>query len=109
MRCQLSSLSIGWRKVARCRLTAPAGTAMTAGAPAQPVPQSRQQIQLSFAPVVKQAAPAVVNVFTSRVVQQQSLSPLFADPFFRQFFGDRLGGVPQKRVQNSLGSGVLVS
>src|SRR6185312_9671661 len=75
-------------------------------ASAQQVPQSRQQIQLSFAPVVKQAAPAVVNVFTSRVVQQQ---PLFADPFFRQFFGDRLGGVPQKRVQNSLGSGVLVS
>ena len=75
-------------------------------ASAQPVPQSRQQIQLSFAPVVKQAAPAVVNVFTSRVVQQQ---PLFADPFFRQFFGDRLGGVPQKRVQNALGSGVLVS
>jgi len=75
-------------------------------ASAQQVPQSRQQIQLSFAPVVKQAAPAVVNVFTSRVVQQQ---PLFADPFFRQFFGDRLGGVPQKRVQNALGSGVLVS
>jgi Do/DeqQ family serine protease len=78
-------------------------------AAAQEVPPSRQAIQLSFAPVVKTAAPAVVNVFTSRVVQQQNLSPLFADPFFRQFFGDRLGGVPQKRVQNALGSGVLVS
>jgi serine protease Do len=58
--------------------------------------------------VVKRAAPAVVNVFTSRVIEQQQ-GALFADPFFRQFFGDRLRGVPQKRVQNSLGSGVLVS
>ena len=93
----------------RALLLALAIALLTRAGQAAELPQSRAQMQLSFAPVVKEAAPAVVNVFTSRVVQQQALSPLFADPFFRQFFGDRLGGVPQKRVQNSLGSGVLVS
>jgi serine protease Do len=72
---------------------------------AQTVPQSREQVQLSFSPVVKQAAPAVVNIYTRKVVQ--SVSPLFNDPFFRQFFGGGLG-VPKERVERSLGSGVIV-
>ena len=59
--------------------------------------------------VVKQAAPAVVNVYTRRVVQARNLSPLFNDPFFQQFFGNDFGGgVPQQRVQSSLGSGVIL-
>jgi serine protease Do len=74
------------------------------------VPQSREQISLSFAPVVKQAAPAVVNIYTKkRVREQAALSPLLNDPFFRQFFGDRLPvGPSRERVQNSLGSGVIL-
>jgi serine protease Do len=72
---------------------------------AQTVPSSREQVQLSFAPVVKQAAPAVVNIYTRKVVR--TVSPLFNDPFFRQFFGSQMG-VPQERVQRSLGSGVIV-
>jgi serine protease Do len=77
------------------------------GAPAasQSVPQSREQLQLSFSPVVKQVAPAVVNIYTRKVVR--TFSPMFADPFFRQFFGNQMG-LPQERVQRSLGSGVLV-
>ena len=47
-----------------------------------------QQIQLTFAPLVKKVAPAVVNIYTKQVVQQQALSPFFDDPFFQQFFGD---------------------
>ncbi|MBI3517626.1 MAG: DegQ family serine endoprotease [Proteobacteria bacterium] len=71
------------------------------------LPQSREQVQLSFAPVVRKAAPAVVNVFTRRVVRTQNL--LFNDPFFRQFFGDAAPfGQPSERIQNSLGSGVIV-
>ena len=70
------------------------------------LPRSREEIHLSYAPLVRKAAPAVVNIYTKRVVQQQR-SPFGNDPFFRQFFGDALG-VPQKRVQNSLGSGVIV-
>ena len=81
------------------------------GAPAfaQQVPQSREQIQLSFATVVKQTAPAVVNVYAKRVVRQPGIPGFSDDPFFRRFFGD--GGAfgrSREMVQNSLGSGVLV-
>src|SRR5579863_2871073 len=75
-------------------------------AEAQTVPQSREQVQMSFSPVVKQVAPAVVNIYTRKVVHAVA-SPFMNDPFFRQFFGGRLG-IPQDRVQRSLGSGVLV-
>ncbi|PPR09646.1 MAG: Periplasmic serine endoprotease DegP [Alphaproteobacteria bacterium MarineAlpha11_Bin1] len=75
------------------------------------LPSSRAQTQLSFAPLVKSAAPAVVNIYTRRVIQTRAQTPLFNDPFFRQFFGEKFefGGRTRKRVQNSLGSGVIVS
>ncbi|HKX07979.1 MAG TPA: DegQ family serine endoprotease [Stellaceae bacterium] len=84
-----------------------AAVAWTAPVPAQTAPKSREAIRLSFAPIVKQAAPAVVNVFSRRVVRT-SASPFADDPFFRRFFGDRSFGIPQERVQQSLGSGVIV-
>ena len=72
------------------------------------LPDSRQQITLSFAPLVKQTAPAVVNIYTRRVVQQR-VSPLFDDPFFQRFFGQSNPlGMPRERVERSLGSGVIV-
>jgi Do/DeqQ family serine protease len=71
------------------------------------VPESATQIQYSFAPIVKQVAPAVVNVYASRVVEQ-ALSPFIADPFFRRFFGEEAVAPPTQRVQSSLGSGVIV-
>lgn len=70
------------------------------------VPKSAAAVQQSFAPVVKRAAPAVVNVYVRHRVKQ-SVSPLFNDPFFRRFFGQQFGA-PRERIQNSLGSGVLV-
>jgi len=70
----------------------------------QAVPNSREQISLTFAPVVKKAAPAVVNIYTKKVLKNQGV--FFNDPFFRQFFGDQLGG--RERVESSLGSGVIV-
>ncbi|MCR9127693.1 MAG: trypsin-like peptidase domain-containing protein [Rhodobacteraceae bacterium] len=74
---------------------------------AQPkVPQSQAEISLSFAPLVRQAAPAVVNIY-ARKVSQGRVSPFQDDPFFRDFF--RGFGTPQPRVQNSLGSGVILS
>ena len=75
------------------------------------VPQARSEIALSFAPLVKSAAPAVVNIYTRRLVRARRVSPLFNDPFFRRFFGDQFfqGNAPERRVQNSLGSGVIVS
>ena len=73
---------------------------------AQQVPQSQSEISHSFAPLVKQAAPAVVNIFANRVVQQRA-TPFMGNPFFEQFFGDLQQMQP--RVQNSLGSGVILS
>lgn len=72
------------------------------------VPLSRGQVQLSFAPIVKRTAPAVVNVYAQRIEKQQDTG-LLSDPFFRRFFGeDGNFGRPRERVANSLGSGVIV-
>jgi len=84
----------------------PATPSRAAPPPAQAVPQSMAQVQLTFAPVVKRTAPAVVNVYTRSVVQQP-VNPFFNDPFFRQFFGGT-DGLSRQRVQQSLGSGVIV-
>ncbi|WP_238365579.1 trypsin-like peptidase domain-containing protein [Mesobacterium pallidum] len=78
--------------------------ALPAGAETR-VPQSGAEIAMGFVPVVKQAAPAVVNIYASRVVNERR-SPFADDPFFRDFFRDF--GDTRPRVQNSLGSGVIV-
>jgi len=73
------------------------------------LPGSQADVQLSFAAVVKTAAPAVVNIYSRRVVREVQNSPMFDDPFFQRFFGQGLDmGMPRERVQNSLGSGVIV-
>jgi Do/DeqQ family serine protease len=69
------------------------------------VPQSRQEMQLSFSPLVKQTAGAVVNVYAERMVQRPGLYT--GDPFFDQFFGQRMPNRSEK--QSSLGSGVILS
>jgi Do/DeqQ family serine protease len=68
------------------------------------VPQSPGEVHLSFAPVVKRAQPAVVNVYASRVETRAS-NPMFDDPIFRRFFGQQGGNA---RTSQSLGSGVIV-
>lgn len=75
---------------------------------AQPiVPVSQAQLYYSFSPIVKKAAPAVVNIYTTKKVV--SISPMLADPIFQQFFGQQFGfGVPRARMENSLGSGVML-
>ncbi|MGB6656121.1 MAG: DegQ family serine endoprotease, partial [Methylovirgula sp.] len=71
------------------------------------VPQSRAEVTLSFAPVVKKAAPAVVNVYASRT-DRTPRNALFEDPIFRHFFGDSPELRPGGPTAQSLGSGVLV-
>ena len=71
------------------------------------VPPNQAAIKQSFAPVVKRAAPAVVNVYVRHRVEQ-TVSPFSDDPFFSRLFGENFG-IPRERIQNSLGSGVLVS
>jgi S1-C subfamily serine protease len=68
------------------------------------VPRAGEE-RLSYAPVVRKVAPAVVNVYAAKVVRNRN--PLFDDPIFRRFFGDQApGGGAQ--VQRSFGSGVIV-
>jgi serine protease Do len=67
---------------------------------------------VSFAPVVKRAMPAVVNISSSKVVKAQQMPRgIFDDPMFRQFFGGRIPEMQQPKSQRetSLGSGVVVS
>ncbi|MDX1580234.1 MAG: Do family serine endopeptidase, partial [Alphaproteobacteria bacterium] len=64
------------------------------------------QQMYSYAPLVQQVAPAVVNIYTKRTIRTSG-SSLFNDPFFRRFFGEEFGQ-PREREQRSLGSGVIV-
>jgi Do/DeqQ family serine protease len=70
------------------------------------VPASDAELRLSYAPLVKKVAPAVVNVYAAKLVQNRN--PLFDDPIFRQFFGGGVPGGGRPQVQRSLGSGVIV-
>ncbi len=76
------------------------------------VPQLQSQVQLSYAPLVKKSAPAVVSIFSKKVVKVKGFSPFSNDPFFGQFFEDKgqLGvfGLEREKIVNSLGSGVIV-
>ena len=76
-----------------------AATGLPPAALAQALPNSRSELAYSFAPLVKRVSPAVVNIYTTTTARVQRRLPF---PF---------PGVPQQggeRVQNSLGSGVLV-
>src|SRR5499426_4520952 len=75
--------------------------------PERRVPSSANELRLSYAPVVRRAAPAVVNVYAAKMVTVRN--PLFEDPIFRRFFGaPGAPGGPGDQVQRSLGSGVLI-
>ncbi len=99
----------------------PAVTAPAVTAPAPPPPAAPAVLMqpapaditvpvtagpVSYANAVERAAPAVVNIYTSKTIETP-INPLFADPRIRRYFGtDR---VPtRKRMQSSLGSGVIV-
>lgn len=79
----------------------PAGSGRT-------TPTSMGQLQVSFSEVVRKTAPAVVNIYTKKIVRR---SPMLDDPLFRRFYGvpdDQARGPATRKVQNSLGSGVIM-
>lgn len=76
--------------------------ALTQGAPV-----AQASLMPSFAPAVALAAPAVVNIYTTKRVNV-SRFPLPADPAMRQFF-EQMPGMSQQQQTTSLGSGVIVS
>lgn len=91
---------------AMCLIAVPAAQAQE-----KAVPKTRADTQLSFAPLVRQTSPAVVNIYAKRVVRERMrvISPFMNDPFFGQFFGQDFGGTVRERIENSLGSGVIVA
>jgi len=87
------------------------GIASNLSAQTRAAPSSDAEIKLSFAPIVRKTGPAVVNIFARRKVVEQRQGWMFSDPFFRRFFGDQIpfgGRGNRSRVENSLGSGVIV-
>jgi len=70
------------------------------------VPESDAQVKLSYAPLVREAAGAVVNVHGARVTQRPRDH---MEDFFERFFGGGgFGAMPRERIERSLGSGVIV-
>ncbi|ARB25779.1 trypsin-like peptidase domain-containing protein [Pseudomonas tolaasii] len=74
----------------------------------QQAPQTSSVVQgpVTYADAVVIAAPAVVNLYTTKVINKPA-HPLFEDPQFRRYFGDN--GPKQRRMESSLGSGVIMS
>jgi Do/DeqQ family serine protease len=88
-------------------VAAPLGAGAQERTPERRVPSSANELRLSYAPVVRRATPAVVNVYAAKTVAVRN--PLFDDPIFRRFFGGPgAPGGSGDQVQRSLGSGVLV-
>lgn len=67
------------------------------------------RLDKAYERIAQAVTPAVVAIQSTQVVRVQQ-SPLFMDPFFRQFFGDLPGlGIPREQREHALGSGVIVS
>ena len=79
----------------------PAATLALAAPAALPSPVGGQALP-SLAPMLRQVMPAVVSVHTKQRVAVSN--PFFNDPFFRRMFPQ----VPQERINESLGSGVII-
>jgi len=65
-------------------------------------PAVEGQAMPSLAPMLQRAMPAVVSVHTQQRVRINN--PFFDDPMFRRLFPQ----VPQERINESLGSGVII-
>ncbi len=105
----------GWPVIAGLLMAALYLQATRTGSLDEPVPLFRQgnaaapvgSGPVSYSEGTEKAAPAVVNIYTTRVVRQR-VHPLLRDPMFRQFFGyQEMPG--QERMDNSLGSGVIAT
>jgi Do/DeqQ family serine protease len=71
-------------------------------------PRAKDSGPVSYASAVQKARPSVVNIFTAKVTIERR-NTLFDDPIFRRFFGDQFTSRPEKKLQTSLGSGVIFS
>lgn len=94
-------LVVWWKPALLGRTAAPA--APTPGARTPAVYSRPPVVVQSFADAVARAAPAVVNIYTARVVTERTQTPAL-----NQLFGD-FWPTYRQRVERSLGSGVIVN
>jgi S1-C subfamily serine protease len=100
----MQAMPLAWRVSAAVALVVAAAALWAPASAQRVVPPSREAAQYSFAPIVKKAAPAVVNVLV-----RGQLSPGQAyNEDYRRFFSQQFG-LPQDRKQSSVGSGVIVT
>ncbi|MBU0838384.1 MAG: trypsin-like peptidase domain-containing protein [Gammaproteobacteria bacterium] len=71
------------------------------------VASAPQQGPYSYANAVATAAPAVANLYTTKIIEKTEQQPLSKDPLFQRFFSDNLPR--QRRMESSLGSAVIMS
>ena len=86
---------------------------------AQPSKISKESVDFlsrtgqAMAEIAEAVKPGIVNVSTTKTekIAGTQMDPMFDDPFFRRFFGDRFRRpeTPHERKSMSLGSGVIVS
>ena len=81
---------------------APAAPATLATTASLPATTADGQAMPSLAPMLQRVMPAVVSIHTQQRVAVRN--PFFDDPFFRRLFPQ----VPQERINESLGSGVII-
>lgn len=62
-----------------------------------------------IADIVEKASPAVVNIEAMIKVDTGYVDPFFDDPFFREFFGDRIRVIPESRYETGIGTGCIIS
>jgi S1-C subfamily serine protease len=91
----------------RLASTSNSGVSTTTSTPAPNSNPSAMPVG-SYADVVSKAAPAVITIHSQMRVRQPQQYPFTDDPFFRQFFGDRMPQMPTERRREALGSGVIV-
>jgi len=74
------------------------------------LPETREQVYLSYAPLVEKTAPSVVNIFAQKLIKPRGAPPAFGDTALWRLFSDALlfGFGARERIENSLGSGVIV-
>ncbi len=62
----------------------------------------------SFAPVIRQVSPSVVNIYTNKISRSAPGGGTYENRLM-PFFGFPQGQIPRQRLEQSLGSGVIVS
>ena len=97
----LTTLKPEWLKSA-----APSAVVEILEAPAPRAPGTANAPS-SYAQAARRSMPAVVHIYTAKVTARPR-HPLFDDPIFRHFFGDRQDSSPTQR-STGLGSGVIAS